>query len=205
MIRLKDISVATQSFIAILKYTEKIGTLSYHIPGMEQPSSIITKDMLKYFLEYCLDTGNNDYSIGDGVVAEARKSQETEKWRGNSDSFDILTKIKDKKIGCSIYRGIDRMVNNGRMPIYVPQLSLIYDGIEVVKNLQGTGIPCAEEAQKVMKYWRDNGFSKMMQKKALEKPERKPEKRNVFYHDILNEKQQSREDILSQLKIKPGK
>jgi hypothetical protein len=174
MIRLKDISVANQSFIAILIRTEKKGSLSYHVPGREQPDSIITKDLLKYFLEYCLDTGNNGYSINDGVLAEARESLSNEKWRYNSDSFDLLTSIKDDKIGCSIYRGIDRMVNNGRMPVYVPQLSLIYDGIEVIRNLQGTGIPCSEDAQKVMKYWEDNGFSKMMRLKALEKPKKRP-------------------------------
>lgn len=202
MIRLKDISIPKQSFIAILRYTEKIGTLSYHIPGKEEPSSIITKNLLKYFLEYCLDTGNNEYSINDGVVAEARKSLGTEKWRGNSDSFDILTKIKDNKIGCSIYRGIDRMVNNGKMPIYVPQLSLIYDGIKVVKNLQGTGIPCAEDAQKVMKYWRDNGFSKMMQTKALEKPKIEYEEKQIFYHNILDKKQEARLESLNRLKKK---
>ena len=170
MIKLEDISISNQSFIALLSYIDKKGSLSYHIPGKKQPSSIITKDLLKYFLEYCLDTGKKDYSRDDAVLAEARKSLESEKWRYNSDSFDILTKIKDNKIGCSIYRGIDRMVNNGRMPIYVPQLSLIYDGIEVIRTLQGTGIPCAEEAQKVMQYWHENGFSKMMQMKALEKP-----------------------------------
>jgi hypothetical protein len=172
MIKLKDISVSNQSFIAILICTENRGSLSYQIPGNEQPDSIITKDLLKYFLEYCLDTGKNGYGIDDGVLAEARESLATEKWRSNSDTFDLLTSIKDDKIGCSIYRGIDRMVNNGRMPVYVPQLSLIYDGIEVIRNLQGTGIPCSEDAQKVMKYWEDNGFSKMMRLKALEKPKK---------------------------------
>jgi hypothetical protein len=172
MIRLKDISVSTQSFIALLRYTDKKGSLSYHIPGKEQPNSIITKDLLKYFLEYCLDTGNKGYSTDDAVLAEARKSLASEKWSGNSDSFDILTTIKDNKIGCSIYRGIDRMVNNGRMPVYFPQLSLIYDGIKVIRILQGTGIPCSGEAQKIMQYWNENGFSKMMQMKALEKPKR---------------------------------
>ena len=170
MIRLEDISFARQSFIAILKYSEKEGILSYNIPGKEQPNSIITKDLFKYFLEYCLDTANKGYSITDAVLAEVRKSQFSEKWSRNSDSFDILTTIRDQKIGCSIYRGIDRMVNNGRMPIYVPQLSLIYDGIEVVRNLQGAGIPCSEEAQKVIEFWSENGFARMMQSKALEKP-----------------------------------
>ena len=173
MIKLEDISISNQSFIALLRYADKRGILTYHIPGKEQPSSIITKDLLKYFLEYCLDTGNKGYGIKDAVVAEVRKSLTTEKWSYNSDSFDILTSIKNNKIGCSIYRGIDRMVNNGRLPVYVPQLSLIFDGIQVVRTLQGAGIPCAEEAQKVMEYWHENGFSKMMQIKALEKPKRK--------------------------------
>ena len=172
MIRLKDISVSNQSFIALLRHSDKQASLSYCIPGEEQPSSIITKDLLKYFLEYCLDTGKKEYSTENAVLAEARKSLDTEKWSGNSDSFDILTRIKDDKINCSIYRGIDRMVNNGRMPVYVPQLSLIFDGIEVVRTLQGAGIPCSGEAQKVMQYWQENGFSKMMQMKALEKPKR---------------------------------
>ncbi|MBN2418960.1 MAG: hypothetical protein JXL81_06215 [Deltaproteobacteria bacterium] len=192
MIKLENISVATQSFIALLRYTNNQAILTYHVPGKEQPSSIITKDLLKYFLEYCLDTGNKEYSRDDAVIAEARKSLVTEKWSFNSDSFDILTSIKDKRIGCSIYRGIDRMVNNGRMPVYVPQLSLIYDGIEVVKILEGAGIPCSGEAQKVMQYWRENGFSKMMQMKALEKPKRKPEEIKVGYEPILNTKQQEK-------------
>ena len=182
MIKLEDISVSNQSFIALLRYTEKRGILTYNIPGQEQPSSIITKDLLKYFLEYCLDTGNKGYGIKDAVVAEVRKSLTTEKWSYNSDSFDILTSIKNNKIGCSIYRGIDRMVNNGKMPVYVPQLSLIFDGIQVVRTLQGTGIPCAEEAQKVMQYWNENRFSKMMQIKALEKPKKelKKEKNDII-------------------------
>lgn len=201
MIKLKDISVFTQSYIALLRYTEKRGSLSYHIPGREKPNSIITKNLLKYFLEYCLDSGNKDYSIDDAVLAEARKSLSTEKWRTNSDSFDILTNIKDKRIGCSIYRGIDRMVNNGKMPVYVPHLSLIYDGIQVISTLQGTGIPCSGEAQKVMQYWHDNEFSRMMQRKALEKPQKRPEERKEVYDTIVNDKQQARVDSLSRRNI----
>jgi hypothetical protein len=199
MIRLEDISDLMQSYIALLRYTEKRGSLSYHIPGTEKPNSIITKNLLKYFLEYCLDTGHNSYHLDDAVVAEARKSMATEKWRTNSDSFDILTGTKDRRINCSIYRGIDRMVNNGRLPVYVPQLSLIYDGIEVIRSLQGTGIPCAGEAQKVMQYWHDNKFSRMMQKKALEKPKRIFVERKVVYETIINDKQQARIDHFKRL------
>jgi hypothetical protein len=200
MIRLEDISVSNQSFIAILRYVEKKGSLTYHIPGSEQPNSIITKDLLKYFLEYCLDIGKNEYSIDDAVLAEARKSLASEKWRLHSDSFDILTSRKDNRIGCSIYRGIDRMVNNGRMPVYFPQLSLIFDGIGVVRKLQSAGIPCSGEVQKVIQYWHDNGFSKMMQMKALEKPKIRAKDSKLFNDITLNDTHRARPNSLKRHK-----
>lgn len=201
MIRLNDISNIMQSYTAILSisYKEKRGSLTYHLPSREKANSIITKNLLKYFLEYCLDTANKTYNIDDAVLAEVRESLATEKWMTNSDSLDMLTDIKDRKISCSIYRGIDRMINNGRFPVYVPQLSLIFDGIEVVRTLQSAGIPCSGEAQKVMQYWNKNELSKIMQMKVLDKPNRRAKEKKVASKAFLNDKHQVRADIFSQL------
>jgi hypothetical protein len=136
---------------------------------------MMPKSLAKTFVEFCHDGKGEAFSCG-AVVGKVRSGYKNEAWakrqdaKGRTtDSIDLLNGGGTVK-SYSLYRGLNLVLGEARLPIYLPKISLVYDGVKALAYLRESKVHI-QEIEAALAYWESAGLSSSMMDQVCRKPE----------------------------------
>ena len=132
--RKRDIVTAKQSFIAI--YDDR-NIFSYLPPGQSLSEIIVPVSLSEAFKDFFYYDFSKAIEI-DAVAGRLREPYPNELWKNNADTLVMVKPIKHENITSdiwSLYKGLEGLIRNNKFPIFIPEQSMIYDGVKVLEFL----------------------------------------------------------------------
>jgi hypothetical protein len=175
--RISDISTMKQSFIAI--YDGK-NRFSYLSPGEILEKVIVPFSLSNVFKEFCYDDFSKAVEIG-AVVGQIRTPYPNELWKNTADTLVMLKPIQHEHLISdiwSLYRGLEGLIKNENFPIFIPEQSMVYNGMKVLEYL--AKFPeLFFKVEETLQHWKD--LPKMMEKEITrEKPRQQKDTETTF-------------------------
>jgi hypothetical protein len=175
--RISDISTTKQSFIAT--YDGK-NRFSYLTPGEILAKAIVPFSLSHVFKEFCYDDFSKAVEIG-AVAGQIRAPYPNEVWKNTADTLVMLKPIQYEHLVSdiwSLYRGLEGLIENGNFPIFIPEQSMVYNGMKVLEHL----VKLPEyffKVEEMLQHWVN--LPKLMEKEITSgKPLRPKDPKNTF-------------------------